>query len=246
MFYAKTKNGKRISSYLVNKNDEYFCPICGQQVILKKGKINVAHFSHKNLKECDDFSSDMSEWHIKWQEKFPEENREVIISHTFTAQDTFVKQYGLEVGHEYKHRADICIGKYVIEFQHSSITKEEFMKRNYFYAQAWYKVIWIFDFINEYLSGKMKCYGEWNRSNDNGGKYKWNNPPKFLSSISPQRNKIIKIFFQTIEENPTVDYLSKVTWAIENGIHSDYKRFFTSYKIGNFDELYDALVNNLL
>lgn len=246
MLYANTKSGKRVASYVASKNEDYICPACGNTVILKKGKINIEHFAHKNLCDCDTFISDMSEWHLKWQEKFPIENREVIIKHTFTKEDSFTQEYGLKINYKYIHRADICVGNYVVEFQHSNITKEEFMKRNYFYSRAGYKVIWIFDFIDEYLNKKMECYDEWSKSNDNGGKFKWSNPPRFMSSISPQKNKTIKLIFQTAKEEPNIGYLELVTWAIDNGFTSDYKRFFTSYRISNFEELYKALVKNEL
>lgn len=246
MIYAKTKLGERVASYSAKKGEEYFCPSCGEMVILKKGKVNIDHFAHKSLNDCDIFTSDMSEWHLNWQEKFPAENREVVIKHIFKSSDAFIKNYGLDIEREYIHRADVCINNYVVEFQHSTITKDEFMKRNYFYAQAGYKVIWIFDFIDEYLNNKMECYDEWIKGNDNGGKFKWSNPPRFISSISPQRNKTIKLIFQTAEENPNTGYLEMVTWAIEEGSTSNYKRFFTSYKISNFEELYNALVKKEL
>ena len=140
MFYAIKKNGEKISSFCAIKDEKYYCPACLEQLILKSGKTNMKHFAHKSLKDCDEFISDMSEWHIKWQEKFPIENREVVIKN--------------KIGdNELIHRADVCIGNYIIEFQHSKITKEEFNKRNNFYAQTGYKVIWIFDFREEYENG---------------------------------------------------------------------------------------------
>lgn len=246
MLYAKTKSGERIASYSADKGEKYFCPACDGTVILKEGKINIDHFAHESLKDCDIFTSDMSEWHLNWQEKFPNENREVIIKHTFKSSDSFIKEYGLDINREYIHRADVCIDNYVVEFQHSTIFKEEFMKKNYFYAQAGYKVVWIFDFIDEYLNNKMECYDEWSKGNDNGGKFKWSNPPRFMSSISPQRNKTIKLIFQTAAEDPDIVYLGLVTWTIENELTSDYKRFFTSYRISNFEELYEALIKKEL
>lgn len=148
---------------------------------------------------------------------------------------------------EYVHRADVCIGNYVLEFQHSTISKAEFMKRNYFYAQAGYKVVWIFDYRNEYASGKMVCYDEWSRNGESGGKWKWNSAHKFMSSVSPQRNKMIKIIFQLSDDNSNFGYLELVNWAIEDysGL-SDYKRFYTSYSITNFEELYNKLLKGEL
>lgn len=50
MYYALTKDGKKVSSLSADKNNKYFCPGCKSEVILKKGKINVEHFAHKILR----------------------------------------------------------------------------------------------------------------------------------------------------------------------------------------------------
>ena len=247
MIYAVTKDKKRISSYDSIEKDKYFCPSCGGEVILKRGKTNVSHFAHKNLLDCDIFTSEMSEWHISWQNKFPIETRKVIIKHTFNQEDRFTREYNIKIGKEYIHRADVCIGNYVIEFQHSNIKKEQFMLRNYFYAQCGYKVIWLFDFRDEFSSGRMKYYDEWSNGYDNGGKWKWSNPPRFLSDISPHRNKMIKLIFQFADDkNDGVGYIGLVTWAMDSNVDisgTDYKRFFTSYKIMNHDELYESIIS---
>ena len=70
----------------------------------------------------------MSEWHRAWQNCFPKECREVV-----------VQSDGV------KHIADVLINKTVIEFQHSPITAEEIAKRNRFYTECGYKVVWVFD-----------------------------------------------------------------------------------------------------
>ena len=46
---------------------------------------------------------------------------------------------------EKKHRADVLINGYVIEFQHSPISRDEIKERNEFYTNCGYKVIWVFD-----------------------------------------------------------------------------------------------------
>ncbi len=247
MIYALTKNKKKIASYDAIKGEMYFCPCCGGELILKSGKTNIIHFAHKNLLDCDIFESDMSEWHINWQNKFPIENREVVIKHTFDVEDSFIKNNGLIAGKEYAHRADVCIGKYIIEFQHSTISKEQFDFRNYFYSQCGYKVIWIFDFRDEFRCKRMECYDEWNKSYDNGGIWKWSYPAKFLSNVVPQFNKNIKIFFQVADNSDDeCNCIEMVTWAICNYNSADFKRFYTSYKITNYMELYDSLINNKL
>ena len=148
------------------------------------------------------------------------------------------------------HRADVCIGKYVIEFQHSPISRKEFNKRNWFYTKAGYKLIWIFDFIDENLD----TYEEWYGSNEEGSKYKWENPKTIFKNFIPQKNKDIVIFLQTCNTNDYIDNniseneincIEKVIWTIEdeNG-YSNFKRFLTSYYPGNKIEFKEYIFKN--
>ena len=131
MFIALDASGERISIESATKDNKYFCPICGEPLIIRAiDSLAVrTHFAHKRGTICyDDWSHDMSEWHFSWQQCFPEQCREVVI-----------EKNGI------KHRADICINNTVIEFQHSPITGEEIAKRNAFYLSCGYQVVWVFD-----------------------------------------------------------------------------------------------------
>ena len=133
MLIANDKYGNRVSIENALSKGEYFCPVCGSPLIVKnKGKKKHPHYAHRNLVECD--WGDMSEWHIAWQERFPEECREVVLENNGE-----------------KHRADILLKEYntVIEIQHSPISKEEFNIRNKFYTDCGFELIWIFDADNK-------------------------------------------------------------------------------------------------
>lgn len=94
MEYALTADHHRVHALDAEKGQEYYCPVCGNQVIPRQGEVNSWHFAH--VTSCvDDWKYDMSEWHRNWQNRFPESTREVVI--------------------EYKgesHRADILTGGY--------------------------------------------------------------------------------------------------------------------------------------
>ena len=149
MFIALDASKNRISIENAAKENQYFCPICGEPLTIRAtDSLTVrTHFAHKRGTEClDNWSHDMSEWHLAWQQEFPEENREVVIENDGV-----------------KHRADICIGKTVMEFQHSPITAEEIAKRNNFYISCGYNVVWVFfatnhikNFLDESID-PMKC-----------------------------------------------------------------------------------------
>ena len=54
LFYGM-KKGKIVSINDVcsGKECDCICPSCGEQLIAKKGKIKIHHFSHTALKECE-------------------------------------------------------------------------------------------------------------------------------------------------------------------------------------------------
>ena len=138
MFIALNKAGERIEIDNADPQKQYFCPICGESLIIraKDSLCRKTHFAHKKGTKClDDWKHDMSEWHNHWQQCFPKKYREVVIENNGE-----------------KHRADICIGNTVIEFQHSPITGEEIAKRNEFYISCGYQVVWVFDATDKIIN----------------------------------------------------------------------------------------------
>ncbi len=113
----------------------YACPYCGSAMIAKKGKIKVHHFSHASKADCDPWYRNKGDWHIHMQDMFPKECQEVVI-----------EKNGV------RHIADVCLdtsfkngGKLIIEFQHSSMSYEEFLERSTFYKQDGNELVWVFD-----------------------------------------------------------------------------------------------------
>lgn len=88
------------------------CPICGQAVQAKCGSINIWHWAHISVIDCDPWAEGESRWHADWKLAFPRECREVVIG---------------------PHRADIALEHAVIELQSSSISPEEIRERESFY-----------------------------------------------------------------------------------------------------------------
>ena len=144
VFIALNANNEKVSIENADKICEYFCPVCNEKLSIKAtNSLSVrAHFAHKKGTEClDDWKHDMSEWHYNWQCQFPEEYREVVVEKD-----------------EKKHRADVLINGYVIEFQHSPISRVEIKERNEFYTNCGYKVIWVFD-ANDKIKNKFDNNG---------------------------------------------------------------------------------------
>lgn len=137
---------------------------------------------------------------------FPENVREIVVEHRGEC-----------------HRADILMGGYVIEFQHSPISAGEFERRNKFYTRAGYKVIWVFDetyaYGNECISSSL----------DDENKFVWKWPNRVLASVVPQRSTDIAVVLQLTEDHDDdgCEWLVKVEWAIvDDDGYADYRRFF--------------------
>ena len=141
MFYAKDSMGNRVHIADCSNSEKYFCPSCNSPLIIKaeNSKLKRTHFAH--VQKCTDgwTYEGMSEWHSSWQELFPPECREVVVTNNGET-----------------HRADVLINGVVIEFQHSPITAEEIAMRNTFYVSCGYKAVWVFDGTTEVSHYKVK------------------------------------------------------------------------------------------
>ena len=96
------------------------CPSCGEELVARCGDINIWHWAHKSLRDCDPWYEPESRWHLLWKSQVDPVSSEVVIG---------------------EHRADIFTGKVVIELQHSPLSPEEIRKREEFYQI----LIWLFD-----------------------------------------------------------------------------------------------------
>ena len=246
MFTAKKIDGSRIDiAKAINEpNDKYYCTACDGEVIIKSGSVRIDHFAHKTKCLYDYLDNDMSEWHREWQLRFPPGNREIILK--LDEMDSGAFQHKIR-------RTDVLCYGYAIEFQYSPISHDEFNKRNEFYNKLGYKVVWIFNLIEEFESNKIEISGEWDYKEDNGTTFHWKYASKTFNSYDPRNKKII-LLFQLFESNnidPDEDqsYLERVTWAINcksNQYDTDFKSFCTSYYPGNFTELLDKMRRRVL
>jgi competence protein CoiA len=124
MRFALNENNEKIE---VSESGQIAkCPSCDSIVIGKFGEFNRKHWSHK-IKDCDSWYEPITDWHLEWQNHFPEKFKEV------TLKD---KVNGII------HRADIQLtNKLVIEIQYSPIKIKEIKQREDFYGTN--NLIWI-------------------------------------------------------------------------------------------------------
>lgn len=178
MLFAYDHNDNRIFIEDTHSNSEYYCPYCGAPLITKKGEIRQHHFAHKLHHLCSDswereHTYDISPWHNEWQNKFPKENQEIKL-----------------VFGDTHHRADVMIGRTVVEFQHSIMPVKFFDERNNFYHNLGYKVIWLFDLSPLYEEGQLNK----EKTND-GYVFYWKNPKKAFNNYDV-KSGCIDLFLQ--------------------------------------------------
>lgn len=124
MLIAIDNNGNRVQAF---KGGFGKCQLCGNEVRAYCGEINIHHWRHIDLKKCDFWKENETEWHRQWKEHFPIEWQEVVIKNDGQI-----------------HRADIKTNSdLVVEFQNSSISSGEVKQRERFYGD----MIWLINAI---------------------------------------------------------------------------------------------------
>lgn len=173
MQFGNNKHGMRVHIGDAERKAKYYCPYCNAPLVQCRGDVKIHYFAHKKGCLCTDswHYEPMTEWHSSFQARYPLENREISISN--------------DLGH---HRADVLINDTVVEFQHSPISVEEFQKRNDFYTACGYRVIWLFDAREAFLSKLTKCDANY---------YEWKYPPKMLTGFNVYGN--IHVYFHLLD-----------------------------------------------
>lgn len=217
MRYALDINNKRVNIDYASSFESYFCPVCHDKLIQKKGNLISHHFAHYPNRKCSDtwHYEEMSIWHSNWQNCFKEEEQEVY------------KKYNNQI-----HRADVLIEerKIVIEFQHSNISSSEFGDRNSFYESLGYDVYWLFDMREEFEMEKIDyLYGSIT-------KFKYLNPARTFSNFYNDDEKL-HVFFQ-IEGDDLINQANiySIDWVSNKGIYRFCGTKFT--KSGFINKIY--------
>ncbi len=173
----------------------------------RQGSINEWHFAHEKGECSDSWHYDMSEWHMRMQGYFAPENREVVVGGA--------------------HRADILKDGVVVEFQHSSISVDEFCERNDFYINAGYRVAWVIDVADRFEEGQIK------NTDCDFSTFQWLHPLKYLSAgpapqDNDQRISICLCFTTTFAEDGQHEDggVYKVLWTpTDDDGDPDYRHF---------------------
>lgn len=118
------------------KKEEFYCPECKEQVLMKIGTHRIEHFAHQKGSQCVESYERESDYHL---------NGKLQLFHWLEIQSFHPE---LEPFYDsIRQRPDIgvsiCNQNYVLEFQCSTIPPELMMKRTKQYRLKNYKAIWI-------------------------------------------------------------------------------------------------------
>ena len=170
MLFALDQNNQRISP---QKGISAICPICKAEVVSACGDINIHHWRHLNLKNCDSWIEPETEWHRYWKSKFPNDWQEIVIN-----------KYN-EV-----HRADVQTSSgLVLELQNSSISNRTIQEREDFYEN----MIWLINakIFAQNFSIRSDVTTELRESNDHYDYY-LNLPNDIEEELMPLKKTNIK------------------------------------------------------
>lgn len=120
-----------------------FCQSCGSTMIAKCGPIRVPHWAHSKCEGCDPWWENETIWHREWKDQFP------IVWQEVRSEDT----------DGVVHIADIARPDgFFIEFQFSSISKEEVESRNIHYKN----LVWVANGTKSKIDiGKLEYISEY-------------------------------------------------------------------------------------
>ncbi|MCR5205363.1 MAG: hypothetical protein K6E47_09920 [Lachnospiraceae bacterium] len=219
MIYSLTEDKHKIHARNARRGDKYYCPLCGNSVILRNGVIKSAHFAHGKHVQCtDDWNYDQSEFASEWQNLFDDSQREIV----------------LENKDRIKHMAGVVSEKTVLEILNEDLTMKEFDERNRFFCDLGYNVVWLFNLVTQYEDEMISLDGA-------EGKGKWSKPYKMLKKLfsddCPYKDSV-SLFAQIFEE--VVD--SKVQPAIIKFQEADYsgeEMLFSYGRIINAEKFLD-------
>src|SRR3990167_972111 len=111
------------------------CPQCKELMTPKCGEINIWHWAHQPGSVCPAARYGMTEWHLKWQQRFKPEEIEILVTFggiTHIA-DVIVNNPGSS---SEKH-------KLVMEFQRQAMPVEVMEEREMFWRRQGYDFRWV-------------------------------------------------------------------------------------------------------
>ncbi len=133
MFFGLNNERERIRPA---KGLTALCELCSEELVPVCGDINIHHWRHRKITDCDPWNENETDWHRNWKRQFPNDWLEVVIKKNFSI-----------------HRADIKTkAGLVVELQNSSISQSDILDRELFYGN----MIWLINAKNFIQNFKIR------------------------------------------------------------------------------------------
>ena len=161
-------NNQKVIAYKTLKNEgPFYCPICKEAVILRKGTIKVHHFAHRPPVKCK-YGMGEKEIHRKIKTSIYEE----------LMKNSQIKKCELErnLGDLIPDISYMINNTYIaIEVQISNLSINEIISRTKKYANKNIHVLWLSDFNSklEHEAYSLKAWEKWVHATYYGRVYYW-------------------------------------------------------------------------
>jgi hypothetical protein len=126
MLYANSPDNQKITA---SPNSIGTCPYCQKELVPKCGSINIHHWAHKSILDCDSWYEPETDWHLGWKTNFPKEQVEIPLS-------LMGKKHIADWFNQSKMKT--------IEFQYSPISIDDRLEREAFYPG----LTWVYGNVN--------------------------------------------------------------------------------------------------
>ncbi|SDA57261.1 competence protein CoiA family protein [Methanobrevibacter millerae] len=157
MLVALNDKNEYVSAFDVEKYDskgnllKYYCPECGEELILRKGNVYQHHFSHKNkdticrLRE-NGGESDIHNF-LKYKiKKIIEKDNDLIKSEIEYPIGSLIADYYCELKDKYNNKKKVAV-----EIVHKHTNIKDFVDKNEYYYSTGVYSIWVFN-IDKFTS----------------------------------------------------------------------------------------------
>jgi hypothetical protein len=205
-------NGKQIH---IDEFDKKTTPYCenGHELCGAQGMLNGWHFRHIL---SSDVISLMTEWHIEWQTHFSQ---------------TEIKFNKIE-NQNNNRRADIVQGKYVVEIQHSPISKDEVDKRNFDYLLHDKQVLWIINGSNMDINEDVLTIdSSWKSESFQGCEFIYINKNDKVYKINPLEIKSMTVHVISIDKHIFIESIK--SQCIQHETPCQHKIYLKQQGAGN-------------
>lgn len=204
LLIAENNNGKLTQADFGTKNQKYYCPFCGEELILKQGLVKIPHFAHKANSNCKfDYWEPESQRHLEMKkmvmEKVTKHNKCIIAEYEHQIDNLIADVY-----FEIVHRSDSF--KVAVECQCSPKSLWDFIDKTRVYTDMGVHTLWLFDFPEKWRKTTTRLHDEIRTTKPLQEMHKW----YYGRIYSLWEDKLLGVHFDSV-------YRDREVWDPDEG-----------------------------